>query len=186
MDANPLVGTWRLVSFIVRDADGTVAYPFGQEAHGFITYTDEGRVAVQFGRADRAPVAAADWVSGTDAEIAQAARDYVAYCGAYETHDDTVLHRVELSLMPNWMGTEQVHHVVLDGDSVTLTTSPTPSANASRWRPWSGERCKPTGVWHPQAVERHVVERLETAPGRGNRYVEGCERRLKVGAPSCR
>jgi hypothetical protein len=125
MEANPIVGTWRLVSFTVQDADGAIAYPFGQDAQGFITYTEEGKVAAQFGRADRALVAAEDWTAATDAEIATAARDYIAFCGTYETHDGMVLHRVELSLMPNLMGREQIHHVVLDGDAVTLTTLPT-------------------------------------------------------------
>jgi hypothetical protein len=83
-------------------------------------------MAVQFGAANRARLAASDWLGGADAEIAAAARDYFAYCGTYEFHDDTVVHRVELSLMPNWMGGEQVRHVVLDGNTITLSTPPVP------------------------------------------------------------
>jgi len=126
MDANALIGTWRLVSFEVQDADGAIDYPFGRDAEGFIAYTADGRMAVQFGAANRARLAAPDWLGGADAEIASAARDYIAYCGTYEFHDDTVVHRVELSLMPNWMGGEQVRHVVLDGDTITLSTLPGP------------------------------------------------------------
>ena len=128
MIANPLVGTWRLVSFEVRDEDGHVTYPFGRDAVGFITYTTDGRMAVQFGRANRAHVASADWpdwVAGADADIAVAARNYFAYCGTYELRDGTVVHRVELSLMPNWIGGEQVRVVALNGDTVTLATPPT-------------------------------------------------------------
>jgi hypothetical protein len=33
---------------------------------------------------------------------------------------------VELSLMPNWIGGEQVRLVAFDGDRVTLSTPPTP------------------------------------------------------------
>ena len=37
MTANPLVGTWRLVSFEVQDADGSIEYPFGRDAEGSLT-----------------------------------------------------------------------------------------------------------------------------------------------------
>lgn len=126
MSEHPLVGTWRLESFDVRDEGGNVTYPFGRDAVGFITYTADGRMAVQFGRADRARLAAADWVGGTPTEIATAARDYMAYCGTYELRDGEVVHRVELSLMPNWIGGELVRLVAFAGDTVTLTTPPTP------------------------------------------------------------
>lgn len=125
-NVNPLVGTWRLVSFAVQDADGGIDFPFGRDAKGSLTYNADGRMAVQFGAANRARLAASDWLGGADAEIAAAARDYFAYCGTYEFHDDTVVHRVELSLMPNWMGGDQVRHVVLDGDTITLSTPPVP------------------------------------------------------------
>ena len=40
--------TWRLVSFEVLDAEGRRAFPFGEDAVGFITYTADGHLAVQF------------------------------------------------------------------------------------------------------------------------------------------
>jgi hypothetical protein len=43
------VGTWRLVSFAVQDADGGIDFPFGRDAEGSITYTADGRMAVHFG-----------------------------------------------------------------------------------------------------------------------------------------
>ncbi len=126
MSANPLIGTWRLVSFVVRDEGGGITHPFGRDAVGFITYTADGHMAVQFGRADRARLAGGDWVGATPAEVAAAARDYFAYCGSYEVRDGEVVHRVELSLMPNWIGAEQVRIVAFDGDTVTLATPPMP------------------------------------------------------------
>jgi hypothetical protein len=122
---DPLVGTWRLVSFEMRDEDGRVTHPLGGDAVGFITYTPDGHMAVQFGRADRARLAVGDWASATPAEIATAARDYFAYCGTYELRDGEVVHRVELSLMPNWIGRELVRLVTFDGEQVSLSTPPT-------------------------------------------------------------
>jgi hypothetical protein len=65
-------------------------------------------------------------VGATPAEIETAARAYFAYCGTYEYRDGEVTHRVELSLMPNWIGGEQVRLVSFDGDTVTLATRPMP------------------------------------------------------------
>ena len=48
-----------------------------------------------------------------------------AYCGSYEFGDGEVRHRVEMSLMPNWIGGEQVRLVAFDGDRITLSTPPT-------------------------------------------------------------
>jgi hypothetical protein len=124
MDAHALVGTWRLVSFEVRDEEGRVAYPFGRDVAGVITYTADGHMAVQFGRADRPRPAVGDWLAATPAEVAAAARDYYAYCGTYEVHGGEVVHRVELSLMPNWIGGEQRRWVTFDGDRVSLATPP--------------------------------------------------------------
>src|SRR5262245_5910127 len=124
MTANPLVGTWRLVSVENRDTDGRVTYPFGRKPVGFITYTADGHMAVNFGRADRAHLPVDDWLAASDTEIAAAAREYTAYCGTYEYRDGTVVHRVTLSLRPNWIGGEQVRLVALNGDTVTLSTLP--------------------------------------------------------------
>jgi hypothetical protein len=126
MSADPLVGTWRLVSFELRDAEGRVTYPLGRDAAGFITYAADGHMAVQFGRAGRAHLAQGDWLAAPDAEIAAAARDYFAYCGTYELRGGEVVHRVELSLLPNWIGAEQVRLVALDANRVILSTPPTP------------------------------------------------------------
>jgi hypothetical protein len=110
----------------VQDPDGRIAYPFGTDADGFITYAADGRMAVQFAAANRPRLPDPDWVAGADVDIAAAARDYFAYCGTYEVQDDTVIHRVALSLMPNWIGGEQVRRFELDGDTITLYTPPTP------------------------------------------------------------
>jgi hypothetical protein len=126
MRANPLLGTWRLVSFEVRDEEGRVVHPFGRDAVGLFAYTADGYMAVQFGRADRRRLAMGDWVAAAPNEIAAAARDYIAYCGTYEYRDGEVVHRVELSLLPNLIGGVLVRRVAFAGDRVTLSTPPTP------------------------------------------------------------
>ena len=76
-------------------------------------------LTVQSGRSDRAQLAEGDWWAAPDAEIAAASRDYFAYCGTYELRGGEVVHRVELSLLPNWIGAEQVPLVALDANRVS-------------------------------------------------------------------
>jgi hypothetical protein len=121
---NPLVGAWRLVSWENRSADGTVTYPLGEDAAGFILYTDDGCMAVAIMRAGRRPFAAGDLLGGSTEEKAHAAETYVSYCGRYAYRGDSVIHHVELSLFPNWSGVDQERLVEVEGDRLTLSTRP--------------------------------------------------------------
>jgi hypothetical protein len=124
MSANPLVGTWRLLSWKNRTLDGEVSHPLGEDASGYLAYTDDGYVLVAIMGAGRRPFVAGDLLSGSTAEKAGAAETYVSYCGRYEFHGETVLHHVELSLFPNWVGVTQERLVKLSGDRLTLSTRP--------------------------------------------------------------
>jgi hypothetical protein len=149
MSSNPLVGTWRLLSWENRTLDGEVSHPLGGDASGYIAYTEDGYVFVAIMGAARRPCASLNrprnsrpaqrgesparaGVSGVtrstqttgDLEKAGAAETYVSYCGRYEFHGDTVLHHVELSLFPNWLGVTQERLVKISGDQLTLSTLP--------------------------------------------------------------
>jgi Lipocalin-like domain len=124
LTANPLVGTWRLVSYIARDEDGGVTYPVGEDAVGFIIYTDDGYMAVQFGGRDRPRLSIPDFKAVEDSEVATSVRDFIAYAGAYEIRDGTTVHHLELSLMPNWIGQDFVRAFDLEGDCIILSTPP--------------------------------------------------------------
>jgi len=124
MSSNPLVGTWRLLSWENRTLDGEVSHPFGEGATGYIAYTEDGYVFVAIMAAGRRPFVAGDLLSGSTAEKAGAAETYVSYCGRYEFHGNTVLHHVELSLFPNWVGVTQERLVKISGDQLTLSTRP--------------------------------------------------------------
>jgi hypothetical protein len=77
-----LVGSWRLISYEVRDGDGELAgYPLGDDAAGYLIYTADGFMSVQVMRRDRPRYQAEGLGDGTEAESADAARCYVAYAG---------------------------------------------------------------------------------------------------------
>jgi Lipocalin-like domain len=125
MESNPLTGTWRLVSWENRSVvGGEVSYPLGKDAVGYIMYGQDGYMSVAIMRPDRAKFTAEDLFGGGAEERAQAAATYVSYCGRYELRGDTVVHRVELSLFPNWIGVEQERLVEVAGDRLILSTRP--------------------------------------------------------------
>jgi hypothetical protein len=96
----------------------------GTDAIGSLLYTADGRFSVTISRPDRAGFAAGDLLSGTTEEQARAVGGFVAYAGRYSFHGDRVIHHVELSLFPNWVGTDQQRWVELAGDRLTLSASP--------------------------------------------------------------
>jgi hypothetical protein len=125
MSSNPLTGTWRLISWENRSVvDGQVSYPLGKDAVGYIMYSQDGYMFVAIMRPDRPKFAAGDLLSGSTEEKAHAASTYVSYCGRYEFRGDTVIHYVELSLFPNWVGVEQERLVDVRGNRLTLSTRP--------------------------------------------------------------
>ena len=125
MTTNPLIGTWRLISWETRSLDGQkISYPLGKDAVGYIMYNEDGYMFVAIMRPNRVRFAAGDLLGGSAEEKAQAANTYVSYCGRYEFNGDTVIHHVDLSLFPNWVGVEQERLVELRGDRLTLSTRP--------------------------------------------------------------
>lgn len=49
---------------------------------------------------------------------------YISYAGTYEVHEDYVLHHIEVSLFPNWVGGTQKRFFERDGDRLTLISPP--------------------------------------------------------------
>jgi hypothetical protein len=125
MISNPLIGTWKLISWENRSVvDGKVSYPFGKDAVGYIMYTQDGCMSVAMMRPNRPKFAAGDLLSSSPEEKAHAAETYMTYCGQYEFRGDTVIHHVDLSLFPNWVGVDQERLVEVRGNRLTLSTRP--------------------------------------------------------------
>ena len=121
--SSPLVGSWRLISFELRDESGTVSRPWG-DVTGMNTYTADGYLSEQFGSAHRPALTHDDWVSATPEEIDLAARHYFAYAGSYELDGQTVIYHLTESLMPNWIGKTERRFWSVTGDTLTITTPP--------------------------------------------------------------
>jgi hypothetical protein len=124
MAQNPFVGTWKLVSCELRRLDGQASYPFGQDAVGYIMYSQDGYMSVAFMSPDRLKFAAGDIRGGTTEEKLAAADTYVSYCGRYEIQGDRIIHHIEVSFFPNWIGVQQERIYEFEDDKLFLSTPP--------------------------------------------------------------
>ena len=123
-DQRELVGAWRLVSWENRAADGQITYPMGADALGYLLYSADGHFSVTISRRGRPGFAAGDLLGGSIEEKARAMEGLVAYAGRYRFLGDRVIHHVELSLFPNWVGSDQERWVELAEDRLILSASP--------------------------------------------------------------
>ncbi len=116
-------GTWRLVSFVLRSADGTTSLPYGDHPHGYIFYTPDSYMSCVFMRAGRPNFASPDALGGSTAEKARAMETFFSYCGTYEIQGNEVVHHIEASLFPNWSGGDLRRSYQFDGRRLTLMGS---------------------------------------------------------------
>lgn len=107
-----IIGTWRLVHSISINPDGKKEYPFGEDAIGYIHYSDTGIMAVQISRKSREEVK----------DLAHLKHDYLAYFGRYEidTENRVVRHFVEGEIFPGDHPELLVRKYRFDGDLMLL------------------------------------------------------------------
>jgi Lipocalin-like domain len=122
--ADWLAGTWKLVAWRRIAGDGTISYPLGSDARGQLIYTPGGRMAVQITGSNRPPLATGDPLGGDAQARADAYSSYLAYFGSYEVQDESVVHRIEGSLFPDWSSEKQVRPFTFERDELVLRTPP--------------------------------------------------------------
>jgi len=121
------VGAWKLVSWKIKQANGDLTdSPLGPNALGWIMYDPAGRVSVALMRPDRRNFASNRLTEATPEEIKGGFEGYISYCGYYEVSEQErfVIHRLQFSWFPNWVGTEQKRYFEFEGDRLTLRTPP--------------------------------------------------------------
>lgn len=114
--ANPIVGTWRLVSFEmeVQGTNGRI-FPMGRAPSGYLSFLPDGRMAVVLTGEGRK--------AGTsEQERAALYSSLVAYTGGYRVDGDKWVTVVDASWNPAWVGTEQPRNFKLSGDTLQETS----------------------------------------------------------------
>ncbi len=118
------IGVWRLESLELRSSDGQKTFPMGRNADGYISYTEDGFMSVAIMEQGRRTFESNDIRGGTIEEKVEAVSGYLSYCGSYEVKENQVIHHIEISLFPNWISVDQVRIYEIEGNRLTLSTSP--------------------------------------------------------------
>ncbi len=115
-DERGIVGTWRLLSYVVEvQATGEQLPAMGEEPSGYVTFLPEGRVFFVLTGDGRKP-------GKTDHERAELLNSLVAYTGTYLTEGNTGTTSVDVAWNPEWVGTKQVRSFRLEGDRLEVLT----------------------------------------------------------------
>lgn len=109
---HPIVGAWRLVGYWSQYEGEERIHPLGRDALGYILYTPDGFMSGTMQRANPPRFAVADRLQGTPQEKVTAFDGYVTYCGRWRPDGDDLVHDIELSLLPNWIGDSQRRRAV--------------------------------------------------------------------------
>jgi hypothetical protein len=118
--ADRLLGTWTLVSAVREEIpSGAKTDMFGQDPHGFINYSPEGRMIALITRRDR-KAAANGRPTPTEAEALF--RSMLSYAGTFTVEGDVVTHHVDISWNQSFTGGTQKRHFKLDRDRLILST----------------------------------------------------------------
>jgi hypothetical protein len=114
-----LIGTWRLVSYETIEPGGRRGRPYG-DADGRLSYDASGNMSGQVMRPHRARVGLGD---GQAQQVRAAYTGYIAYYGTYEVAPDnqSVVHHVQGSLNPAWIGGDQIRSMRFDGERLILS-----------------------------------------------------------------
>ena len=115
----------------VRRRGGRTEHPFGEQPVGLLLYTQDGRRSVHLAFGDRELLSSLDLAELPEAEAALAFRTYLGYGGRYRICGDTVVHSVEVSSIPDWVGTELVRRVSTSGEMLVLRTPEERTAEGS-------------------------------------------------------
>ena len=118
---NPLVGTWKLKSYVREVAATGERYnERGEHPNGYLSYSADGRMYAIITWENR--ITPRDVVP-TDEERIKLFSTMISYAGTYTFDAEKVVHHVDISWNQNWTGTDQVRFYKLDGNTLTITSA---------------------------------------------------------------
>src|SRR5262245_4878194 len=136
-----LVGVWELISLQDIRSNGDVLDWMGKKPSGILTYSPDGRVALQIMR-DPPPAAASMWSregrvllpSASANDLRDALSGYYAYFGTWEVDEraHTVTHHVRASLRSGEVGAHYVRPYEIAGEQLVLRY-PVTAADGEAW-----------------------------------------------------
>lgn len=118
VDANSLLGTWKMKSYVVTTSAGERSTPYGENPTGYLSYSADGRMQA-IGAADGriAPAGPAP----PDYERVALHNTMFAYAGTYSVEAGKVIHHVDISWNEVWTGTDQIRFFEVNGNTLIIT-----------------------------------------------------------------
>lgn len=120
-NGSALIGSWRLDSFELQSADGSISHPYGRELTGYLFYNEDGYMSAAFMNATRGRERELDLAKAVDASSYD---QFMAYTGPFEVHGDKIVHHVEVASLEAFVGSIQERWFKVDGDRLELLTAP--------------------------------------------------------------
>lgn len=121
-----VVGTWTLVSAVSMDDTGKGGRAiYGQHPTGMLIYNADGTMSAVISYEGRKPLSVVDREGAPAAERAEAFASFIAYAGHYRLMGSRIAHHVDVGSVQNWVGTDLVRDLKVEGDRLTLRTPPT-------------------------------------------------------------
>jgi hypothetical protein len=118
-NGNPVLGTWKLKSYVVTAGTGEKSTPYGEHPTGYLSYSADWRMqAIGTSSGRIAPLNFAL----TDEERVALHETMFAYAGTYSLEAGKVTHHVDISWNEVWNGTDQVRFYEVSGAMLTLTS----------------------------------------------------------------
>lgn len=126
LDPSQLIGAWRLRACQRRSSAGADIDFYGPDPLGIATFDAKGHMTALIMRRGRPKFATGDPFRGTPEEIRAAYLGFIAYSGTYTVDPaaGTLTTRVLVSLFPDWEGSDQLRHLRLEGDHLSILTAP--------------------------------------------------------------
>ena len=132
-----LIGVWKLRSCLRTFKDGRTEHPFGEQPVGRIEYDKAGRMSALLMRPGRHSTLppGMELDKAPNEELRDAVTGFVAYFGTYEIEEATqkVVHHVEASLSPSWVGTDLKRSFRFDAGRLILTRPAPDSSDELTW-----------------------------------------------------
>ena len=135
---NPLVGVWKITAFQVQPEGSSERHNiYDDHPSGYLIITAEGRMMTLLTASERAPDAPLDALFNT----------MNGYSGQYRLQGaDTFVTKVDTAWHPAWVGSEQVRHFKLDGNTLSIISPP------QDYPKFPGQRVRGIAVWEREGV----------------------------------
>jgi hypothetical protein len=123
-DLAQFIGLWNLTKLIAKGNDDQIIFPYGESPDGQLFYDENGNMMVQIMKSGIKKFASENPTAGEPEEIIPAYFGFLAYYGKYKviSESNLVIHQINASSFPNWVGIEQKRLYEFKGNQLILST----------------------------------------------------------------